>query len=260
MALGKPRAELERAAREGHYEEEGWRRRKDGSRFLADVVITALRDDRGELIGFVKVTRDVTEQRRGEQNREFLSQATHELASQLDPIAALTRLVRLGARLADLCGVDLVREDGSAGEFVATASVDSVKEHAFAESRRLVPIAPGPSSQVIETLRRGEPVFFPDVGERELVAIARTSQHLELVAASESRSFMSVPLRSRGVAYGGVSFLMTEPGRRFDRVDLGVATELARRAELAIDNARLFAEAQNAVRVREDVLAVVSHI
>jgi PAS domain S-box-containing protein len=260
VALGKPAAELERAAREGHHEEEGWRRRKDGSRFLADVVITALRDEDGELIGFVKVTRDVTEQRRTEQNREFLAQATHELASALDPIAALNRLVRLAVpRLADLCGVDLAREDGSAGEFVATASVDPVKERAFAESRRLVPVGPGPSSQVVETLRRGEPVFFPDVGERELKAIARSPEHVELVRRVGLRSFMSVPLRSRGVAYGAVLFSMTEPGRRFDQVDLGVATDLARRAELAIDNARLFAETQRAVRVREDVLAVVSH-
>ena len=70
---------------------------------------------------------------------------------------------------------------------------------------------------------------------------------------------MAVPLRSRGVAYGAVLFAMTEPGRRFDRVDLDLAIELARRAELAIDNARLFTELQRAVRVREDVLAVVSH-
>jgi signal transduction histidine kinase len=102
-------------------------------------------------------------------------------------------------------------------------------------------------------------VFFPDVGESELAAIARSPQHLELVRRVGLRSFMSVPLRSRGVAYGAVLFLMTEPGRRFDAVDLGVATELARRTELAIDNARLFEESQHAVRVREDVLAVVSH-
>jgi PAS domain S-box-containing protein len=260
VALGKPRAELERAAREGHFEEEGRRLRKDGSRFLAHVVITALRDEQGELLGFVKVSRDVTEQRRTEQNRDFLAQVTHELASALDPVAALTRLVQLAVpRLADLCGADLARGDGSVGEFIATACVDSAKEQAFAESRRLVPVAAGPSSQVIETLRRGEPVFFPDVGERELAAIARSPEHLELIRRVGPRSFMSVPLRSRGVAYGAALFLMTEPGRRFDRVDLGVATELARRAELAIDNARLFAETQRAVRVREDVLAVVSH-
>jgi PAS domain S-box-containing protein len=260
VTSGKPGAELERAAREGHVEDEDWRVRKDGSRFLANVVITSLRGEHGDLLGFVKVTRDVTERRRTEQNRDFLAQATHELASARDPVAALDRLAHLAVpRLADVCGVDLTNEDGSAGEFVASAHVDPAKEQAFLESRRRFPIGPGPSSPVVEMLRRGEPVFFPDVGERELAAMARSPGHLELVRVVAPRSFMAVPLRSRGVAYGAVVFAMTEPDRRFDRVDLDVAVELAHRAELAIDNARLFSETQRAVRVREDVLAVVSH-
>jgi PAS domain S-box-containing protein len=63
---GKPERELQTAIAEGHYEEEGWRIRKDGSRFLAHVVITALRDETGKLRGFSKITRDVTEQRRAQ--------------------------------------------------------------------------------------------------------------------------------------------------------------------------------------------------
>ena len=64
---GKPERELQKAIAEGHYAEEGWRIRKDGSRFWAHVVITALRDNTGKLRGFSKVTRDVTEQRRAEE-------------------------------------------------------------------------------------------------------------------------------------------------------------------------------------------------
>jgi signal transduction histidine kinase len=173
---------------------------------------------------------------------------------------ALDRLVHLAVPwVADLCGVDLAREDRSAGQFVATAGLDPAREQAFRESRRLAPIGSGPSSQVVEALRRGEPVFFPDVGERELAAIGRSPEHLEGVRRVGPRSFLAVPLRSRGVAYGSVVFAMTEPGRRFDRVDLDLAVEFARRAELAIESARLLAETQRAVRVREDVLAVVSH-
>jgi PAS domain S-box-containing protein len=62
-----PERELEIARREGRYEEEGWRVRKDGSRFYSSVVITAVRDETGELIGFGKVTRDVTERRNAEE-------------------------------------------------------------------------------------------------------------------------------------------------------------------------------------------------
>ena len=69
---GLPQRELEGAIRDGRYEDEGWRLRKDGSRFWANVIITALRDSDGTLIGFAKVTRDLTERRRHE---EFLRQS-----------------------------------------------------------------------------------------------------------------------------------------------------------------------------------------
>jgi PAS domain S-box-containing protein len=67
IASGKPAWELEVAAREGRVEDEGWRLRKDGSRFWANVVISALRNEHGEVIGFAKVTRDLTERRNAEE-------------------------------------------------------------------------------------------------------------------------------------------------------------------------------------------------
>jgi PAS domain S-box-containing protein len=67
---GKPHFELKVAAREGRIEDEGWRVRKDGSQFWANVVITALRDEKGRLRGFGKVTRDMTERRRAEEDLE----------------------------------------------------------------------------------------------------------------------------------------------------------------------------------------------
>jgi PAS domain S-box-containing protein len=67
IAAGKPTWELEVATATGQIEDEGWRVRKDGSRFWANVLITALRDDEGELLGFAKVTRDLTERRQAEE-------------------------------------------------------------------------------------------------------------------------------------------------------------------------------------------------
>lgn len=77
---GKPQKELEIVARDGRWEEEGWRIRKDGSKFWARVVITALRDDAGNLIGFGKVTRDITEKR---QTNDALDKANAELDEQI---------------------------------------------------------------------------------------------------------------------------------------------------------------------------------
>lgn len=87
-----PESELAAAERDGRYEEEGWRFRKDGTRFWANVVITALRDARGELVGFAKVTRDVTTQRRASQD---LADVAHELADANTELSAAN--ARLGA-------------------------------------------------------------------------------------------------------------------------------------------------------------------
>ena len=85
-----PAAELEIAAREGRYEEEGWRVRKDGSRFWANVTITAIRDATGELVGFGKVTRDLTARRLSE---ELLRSGAADLQSANRQLAQFTRFV-----------------------------------------------------------------------------------------------------------------------------------------------------------------------
>jgi len=134
-AQGKPAQELEIAAARGRFEEEGWRVRKDGSRFWANVIIAPVRDAANRLIGFVKTTRDLTEQLKVEGERlrlaqaseairlrdEFLSIASHELKTPLTALqlqlgtirfqlargaagleAKVDRAVRIGARLAQL--------------------------------------------------------------------------------------------------------------------------------------------------------------
>jgi PAS domain S-box-containing protein len=82
---GKPQRELATAASEGRLEDEGWRVRKDGSLFWANVVVTAIRDDKRQLVGFAKVTRDLTARRRAEQTeRELLSeQSARSVAEQV---------------------------------------------------------------------------------------------------------------------------------------------------------------------------------
>jgi PAS domain S-box-containing protein len=113
-AIGHPQRELEIATAEGRFEEEGWRIRKDGSTFWASVVITAVRDETGELIGFAKVTRDLTDRRNAEQRAladarrlaeaesanaakaEFLTAMSHELRTPLNAIGGYTELLSLG--------------------------------------------------------------------------------------------------------------------------------------------------------------------
>ena len=114
IAAGKPEWELEIAARDGRFEDEGYRIRKDGTTFWANVILTALRDNDGTLLGFAKVTRDLTERRAGEQKAiadarrlaaaetanvaksEFLTAMSHELRTPLNAIGGYTDLLTLG--------------------------------------------------------------------------------------------------------------------------------------------------------------------
>jgi PAS domain S-box-containing protein len=126
VRAGKCERLLELALRDGRAEDEEWRVRKDGSRFWADAVITALRDPHGELLGFAKVTRDLTERRRAEEERvelaeaqagvrlrdEFLAMASHELRT---PVAALRMQVQGLQRRRDAL-------DALAARFVARAT------------------------------------------------------------------------------------------------------------------------------------------
>lgn len=113
-AKRKPQRALETALREGRFEDEGWRIRKDGTRFWANVVITALFDENGQHVGFAKVTRDLTERRRAElqaiedarrlaqseaSNRakaDFLAAMSHELRTPLNAIGGFAELLSLG--------------------------------------------------------------------------------------------------------------------------------------------------------------------
>jgi PAS domain S-box-containing protein len=114
VATGHPQRELEIAAAEGRFEEEGWRVKKDGSQFWASVVITAVRDETGALVGFAKVTRDLTERRNAELKAKedarrvavsetanvakstFLTAMSHELRTPLNAIGGYTELLTLG--------------------------------------------------------------------------------------------------------------------------------------------------------------------
>jgi PAS domain S-box-containing protein len=100
IAAGKTERELEIATREGRFEEEGWRIRKDGSRMWANVTITALRNPEGELIGFAKVTRDLTERRQADEN-------LRALAAEKAALAEKTKIQEFQERFLAILGHDL---------------------------------------------------------------------------------------------------------------------------------------------------------
>jgi two-component system, OmpR family, phosphate regulon sensor histidine kinase PhoR len=113
------------------------------------------------------------------------------------------------------------------------------------EVRQRYPTDPAEAGGIPGVVRSGTPMLVSDVTDDMLVAGARDEEHLRIIRALGMRSIMIVPLIAREQALGAISFIAAESGRRYDATDLALATELARRAAIAVDNARLYRTAQS---------------
>lgn len=211
-----------------------------------------LRDDRGVLVKWIGTNTDVTEER-------FLRSATGVLAASLDFRETLASIATLAVpALADWCAVELVTEGGTT-EQLAVEHIDRSKVELAHELRRRFPPDPDAPGGVAHVLRTGQPELYEDLTDTCLTQLARSPEHAAILRGLGLRSAMITPMVARGRTVGAISFISAESGRRYTPRDLDTAQELALRAALALDNARLFREAQEAARAREEILAVVSH-
>jgi signal transduction histidine kinase len=108
-------------------------------------------------------------------------------------------------------------------------------------------------------LRTGVPLLIPEITEEIMVTSARDHEHMRMVRELGARSALSVPMIAHGRNIGAITCCLSGRGRAYGKDDVTVAQELARRAALAVENARLFQKAQDAVRVREEFLSVAAH-
>jgi PAS domain S-box-containing protein len=389
VETGRPRRELELAEQEGRYREEGWRVRKDGSRFVSDVTVTPLHHDDGSLRGFAKITRDITERKKAEEERErlhemlvheretlheifaqapafiatlrgpehryeivnprylelagrkdvvgktvrevlpevegqgylelldriyesgerfsatempveiqregeetptsyflnlvlqplrdadgsvlgifihgvnvteevlarreveevgrrmtFLAEASGILASSLDNrdiLGSLTQLVV--SYLADWCTIVLVTEEGSV-ERVSAAHADPEKD---ALARELVQgVQPGRETHgaLFEVLETGRPKLYRHFNEASWNEVSQDPQQLPVLERMGMRSALVVPLTARGQVLGAIFMARNETEAPFDHGDLELGMELAGRAAVAVENARLHSQAR----------------
>ena len=202
---------------------------------------TALEDEDGGILAVI-VIEDVTEQHEAALRQRFLAEAGQALASSLDLEETLRRVARLAVpRLADWCAIELPDERGVL-EQVALVHVDPALVELAHSLRERYP--PDPESPVgtHAAMRTGEPQLIPEITDDMLVAAARDAEHLELARSLGLRSVMVVPMITGGRTLGVMTFVFSESGRRYDAEDLAFAQELAARAAVAIENARLYTE------------------
>ncbi|NUO49917.1 MAG: response regulator [Polyangiaceae bacterium] len=324
VIAGKPLRELEVATAVGRIEDEGWRVRKDGSRFWANVVITALRDDRGNLRGFGKVTRDLTarhaaedqmraarlaaeeterkllreqwaretaeesgrrlresEERyrilserlqavldqvaRQERQARYLGDATGALATTLEQDEMLQRLANVVVpELADWCSVLLFQGDKVRN--VAVAHRDPARLALAREYQERYPVTRERSRSLDQLLETGEAVLIPEITDKVLVEAAPEADRLEMLRSMGLKSAILAPIRIRTRIVGAISLVFADSGRLYDASDVTLADELGRRAGAALENAQLYAQAQEAAkaaeeasRAKDEFLAMVSH-
>ncbi len=189
----------------------------------------------------------------------FLAEASTVLAASLDYPTTLARVARIAvARVADACIVDILEEDGQIRR-LAAAHVDAAKEALLHELQRRYPPDPQGPHPTAVALRSGEVGVYPEVTDDFLQTIARDAGHLRLLRDLAPRSFIAAPLIARGRTLGALYLMAVRPERQYGPAEVTLAAELGRRAALAVDNARLYQQAQEALRLRDDFLAVLSH-
>jgi nitrogen-specific signal transduction histidine kinase len=216
-----------------------------------------LYDAAGEVVAVCGIATEVTERRRLEGYRDLLVEAGERLVESLDFKTTLETIADLAARhLSRTFALDLVGEDGTITREIVRcalpwplAVLEKVTEYA--------PFLPS-SHPVRRVLATGEPIAIQRVTPEMLDAWAVDKRHRELLEDLGPKSAAALPLVTRGRCAGALSLTWAEPGCPTAEV-MGVASALANRAALAIDNAQLFAKWKEAARLREEVVAVTSH-
>jgi len=181
----------------------------------------------------------------------FLDQASSALfASPFDTRERLVTMAQLAVPdLADWCWTDLLEPEGATVERTAIAHWNPAGAPVAARERGgRHPLERCASARVIRT---GEPLLAEGAAE--------AGGDGALLAELGAKSMLVLPLQARGETFGAMTFLFAESNRRYGTADLRLAQDLAHRASLAVDNARLYEQAERAVRARDDMLAVVSH-
>ncbi|WP_263452521.1 PAS domain S-box protein [Hyalangium gracile] len=234
---------------------EVWGQRKDGSIFPMELAVSETVLARGRL--FTGMVRDISQRKEAERAQSLLVEVGTVLAQSLDLETTLKNIASLAVtHLADYCMVDLLGGDGQLQRLEVLAR--NPEHRAFMLRAMGYPPRLGSESPVAKVFETGQ-ATAADITPEWLDAAARNAEHRAVLELLAPRSALILPLKARGRTLGVINLASTEPGRMARPSVKVVAQGLADRAAMAIDNARLYQEARDAVRVREDVVAIVSH-
>jgi PAS domain S-box-containing protein len=215
---------------------------------------TPIRGRDREVEATVTIIEDVTGERNAALRSEFLARAGQQLASSLDYGQTLRNVASLAVpQIADWCGVDLFDDQGCR-ETVAVAHVDPAKLEMASALRAYDPEELDPEQGLGLVRATGEPAVYNEIPDELLVQAAVDEEHLRLLREVGMRAVLIVPLTARGRTIGALTLVNAESGRTFGPDDVEFAQQIAARAALAVDNARLHRASVQVARTLQDSL------
>jgi PAS domain S-box-containing protein len=228
--------------------------RPDGSCLAVRSSNSGLYDEDRRLVGVVSIVIDITTHRQSldQLTREasalrFLLEATTILSSSLDFRECLQRLAALAVpSLGDLCLIDAVVDDTIVR--MAAAHADPRCRQLVEELIEQYPPDPGGAHPAVIAMQSGRSEIAAAMSDEFLRATTRDERHYQIVKELGFSSYMCAPLAARGRTIGTLTLVSAGSGRRFGDADLALAEELAQRAALVVDNARLFSERTRVAR------------
>jgi PAS domain S-box-containing protein len=230
-------------------------RRRNGEEFPADAAISTFNVSGTRVL--TVVLRDVTEQKRIEHEQTFLAAIGSTLADTLDYRETLSRIAAIPVGgLSDFCAIDLVDDAGEIRR-VQVASRDA-SHGRISDLLLRLPLDSAHGCLVRAALVSRQPALLQHVAAGD-IDVADNEDDRRALDVLEGHSVMVVPLVAHGKVLGAMSFVSVIPSRAFDSDDVRVASQVAERAALAIENARLYDAARHAIQVRDEVVGIVAH-